>query len=93
MASAAVPLAASSGSAASVATAGLTALHASTNDVVVNYDLLQEEPLGTVWIAAHFELFEQRQILSSIRWRLKSAVLSMASGANAVESCDTRSIV
>jgi hypothetical protein len=41
MASAAVPLAASSGSAASVATAGLTALHASTNDVVVNYDLLQ----------------------------------------------------
>ncbi|NP_001288514.1 WUSCHEL-related homeobox 7-like [Zea mays] len=40
-ASAAVPLAASPGTAASVATAGLTSLPASTNAVVVNYDLLQ----------------------------------------------------
>jgi hypothetical protein len=40
-ASAAVPLAASPGTAATMATAGLTALPASTNAVIVNYDLLQ----------------------------------------------------
>jgi hypothetical protein len=38
----AVPLTASPGTAASVVTAGLTALPLSTNAVVVNYDLLQD---------------------------------------------------